>query len=238
MPPEPGPRPGDSILRTARRNAMNADRTSCPEVLEKLPLSVGGDLDPEALESVRAHLALCASCARRAAEVDRARASLIGALRAREADARNPELWPGIREVLSREGLIPGRSVLPAGERGQGARSRPGASPKRGARWMQRALVPLAAAAAVVALVQLGSRTGEPPERGPGRVRPAPGLEAPLLTIEQWDATPVLDVTPVGGRLQRVTGEDAEPKKFVRPRAGRPGVEPGGASLAGYGGYK
>ncbi len=171
---------------------MNTDRMSCAEVLEWIPLYVGGDLDTEALEAVGTHLALCEGCARRAGEAARARRALVAAFRARAADTLQPDLWPGIRATLRSEGLIHEEPAL---------RTLAGARAPRRFRLL-RTLVPVAAAASLFALLQLGGwlRSAPSPE-APDRVRPYIG--AP-------EVAPGVVVTPVGTGLRRVAGEDVE----------------------------
>jgi len=128
---------------------MNTHRMSCAEVKEKLPLFVGGDLDADVLEAVRGHLDLCAECARRAGEASRARRELVAAFR--EADPLRPELWSEIRTTLRAEGLIrePGRRDVAHPQVPSSRR----ASPNR-VRW-GLVLTPMAAAAAILLVVQL-----------------------------------------------------------------------------------
>jgi len=206
---------------------MNIDRMSCDEVLEKVPLFVGGDLDPEALESVRVHLVICGACAQRAGEAARARRALVAAFRAREADFVHPDLWPGIRATLLSEGRIRAGEIPVL--RSTSAAST--ASSKRAPRLL-RTLVPLAAAAALVALVQLGGWfEGAEPGRA-GRVLPFD---------KQIREAPEVVVTPVNPRLRKVTLDEEElggaARAFQRPQRQRAGsgLEPGmgDASLAG-----
>jgi hypothetical protein len=205
---------------------MNTDRMSCGEAREKLPLYVGGDLDRDVLDAVRTHLETCAECARRGAGSARARRELVSAFHAAEADVANPELWPGIRAVLRAEGLIrdPARPlVLPASAR------RPHAA--RRVRWAL-ALAPLAAAAAVLAIVELsGLSAGKSvpheltPSGGRGEIvmdRPLP--EAPGMIV------------PVGAGLQRVGPDEAMPSLIpYGPRVRRLEGAPPGAPVYAVG---
>lgn len=86
------------------------DLLRCSDVADKLPLYVGGDLEPTGLEAVRGHLAECERCAEELQVVSRVRGALITALR---DEGRAPAgsdgglgLWPGIRAVLVREGRL------------------------------------------------------------------------------------------------------------------------------------
>jgi hypothetical protein len=208
---------------------MNTDRMSCGEAREKLPLYVGGDLDRDVLDAVRAPLESCGECARRGAGSARARRELVSAFHAAEADVANPELWPGIRAVLRAEGLIrdPARPlVLPASAR------RPHA-PRR-LRWAL-ALAPLAAAAAVLAIVELsGLSAGKsvPPElapRGSGR-----GEIVMDLDRERPEVPGV--IVPVGGGLQRVSPTEAMPSlNAYGPRVRRLEGAPPGAPIYAVG---
>lgn len=171
---------------------MSTYRTSCGETLEKLPLYVGGDLDPEALATVRAHLALCASCARRARAGERARQELASSLASPAAGTRGSSLWPGIRSELLSEGLI-----QPDGKAA-------GSPTLRRARGRLRWLVPLAAAAALLAVLQ---GTGLLSRARPADVAPpAPEIAAPSA--------------PSGGTLRRIGPNEVE--QLVPPQSRRP----------------
>ncbi len=104
---------------------MKDTKTNCSDVLDKLPLFVGGDLESDAITFVRAHLAQCESCEREAALAARSRDAFRTALRASlahsnqlaESDspfaqasrAREDQvggLWSGIRSTLVAEGLL------------------------------------------------------------------------------------------------------------------------------------
>jgi len=169
---------------------MKTHPMSCNEALEKLPLYVGRDLDSDALEGVRAHLEFCGPCSLRAEEALRARRALVAAFRARETELARPELWPGIRAVLRSEGLIHGADA-PATARPVKKIRRP--------RWTQ-ALLPVAAAAALFALAQLGglfSTRDSGKELRPNDLAP--------------QGEPVV-VTPVstGGTLRNVAPDEAD----------------------------
>ena len=206
---------------------MNARKMSCDEVDEKLPLYVGGDLDVDALEVVRAHLVVCEACARRAGEATRAREALRGAL-AREAGTLHADLWPGIRAVLRAEKLVqesgrPRERVTPTA-----VRTRPR---------LVRVAAPLAAAAALVGFLALGgfwrSRPGPTPETAPLATR----FEEPLQ-----DAGTVL-VTPVSEGLRRVGPEEEDlfqnASSLRRARAQQRGQPAGNdATLPGLAGYR
>lgn len=119
------------------------DTQGCWEIRDRIPLFVGGDLDLDALDSVRTHLARCDACARYAGDASRSRQVLVTSLREREAALPRHDLWPGIREALAAEGLLrgePARRVVPG-------RTRAGARPRLR---LVRRVAALAAAAAVV----------------------------------------------------------------------------------------
>lgn len=210
---------------------MNTQRMSCGETREKLPLYVGGDLDSEILEAVRAHLDLCNECSRRAGEALRARRELVGALRSRESDRPRPDLWPALRATLRAEGLVHeprAPLALPAA---------PARVPSRRWTW---ALAVSAAAALLLAVAQI---SGVLAPRGQGERMP-----------ELVDATPMggggvgradVPVVPVGlpasGGLQRI-----DPREPIRrPAVFRPvrqGLSaepsPNDISLTGLNGFK
>jgi len=194
---------------------MNPNRMSCGEVRDKLPLYVGGDLDPEVLDAVRGHLDLCGECARRAARAGGARRVLLASFQGSEGDAARPGLWPGIRARLHSEGLIhPSERPVAEVSTAKARRSRWG--------W---ALAPLAAAAVVVMILQLSG--GVEPDLGPGRVPDREFVGGP---------GPVADV-PVVNTLRPVDPRDAElavPYRHRGQRAEFPSSASGEASLAGF----
>ena len=85
------------------------DPIHCSEIEERLPLFVGGDLDPEGLEAVREHLANCATCSERHGVVSEAREAFVATLRTSSLPPTGSEegsLWDGIRAVLEEEGRL------------------------------------------------------------------------------------------------------------------------------------
>ncbi|HEX6882602.1 MAG TPA: zf-HC2 domain-containing protein [Planctomycetota bacterium] len=189
---------------------MSTYRTSCGEIQEKLPLFVGGDLDGESLASVRAHLEACRACSERARIVQRAREALVRAIRPPAELAGGPSLWPGVRAALVAEGRIQ-PSALPGAERF--ARS--------GSRGRLRWLAPLAAAAALIAVLQ---GTGWLERAEPEKALPnVPEVAAPR--------------TPRGGTLQRIAPQEVEelvPFQARRQELGSPSWLPGAVSTAGF----
>jgi anti-sigma factor RsiW len=198
---------------------------SCGETREKLPLYVGGDLDPDILDEVRAHLGACRDCARRSEEAVRARRGLVAAFRAREEDFQSPGLWPTLRATLRAEGLIHDAGeplALPS-------------VPARARRSLRSwALAPLAAAAVLLFALQLSgvfrSRGSALPGQGPAPT-PIAGPEVVIPTVAP------------GGGLQRIDPLEAESRVLVpyQHRSGREngsGPLPGDIRQAGYRGVR
>jgi anti-sigma factor RsiW len=185
---------------------MSTYRTSCGETLEKLPLYVGGDLDPEGLASVQSHVESCPACAERVQQALRARTQLSEALRP-GADGVGPSLWTEIRGALVAEGLI--HAGLPRTGLASAARSaRPSARAPRSTMGRRlRWLAPLAAAAAVLAVLH-GTGLLSPAVSDPAGQR-APEIAAPEA--------------PSQGTLRRIDPSAVEP--LVPFKAPRPTLE-------------
>jgi hypothetical protein len=80
---------------------------TCLEIENSLPLWVGGDLEPDAQESVEQHLAHCARCAERAARACGARAALREGLSlGAERIGKGLDPWPGIRSTMQAQGFF------------------------------------------------------------------------------------------------------------------------------------
>ena len=90
---------------------MNPNRMSCGEARDKLPLYVGGDLDPDVLDAVRGHLDLCGECARRAARAASARRVLLASFQGIEG-AANPGLWSDRARLPPRDWCVGERPPL------------------------------------------------------------------------------------------------------------------------------
>lgn len=198
-------------------HAMSTYRMNCGEASEKLPLYVGGDLDPEVLAAVRQHLETCPECVTRATAGERARGELKRALQSAEAGSTTPGLWPGIRSTLRSEGLI-----HEAGEPVQVAATR-SARRARSAAWF----APLAAAAAVIAVLQLSGLFGTERKGTPLQLPKAPPTEV---------AMPVREV--IAPTLQRIGPGEVQPLiPFAGQRQTLRGEAPasGQVSVAGYG---
>lgn len=135
---------------------MNIKKSSCKEVLDRLPLYVGGELDSVDAELVLAHLGHCARCAGEEQMLERAQVAFRASLQAPVNEIADPDLWSGIRASLVAEDLIRDgstREVLPAGKRKslrvlENERSRPRFQ-------LVRRLGGLAAAAALVTIASL-----------------------------------------------------------------------------------
>lgn len=225
------PEPNHHAGMPSGTNAMNTPRMSCGEAREKLPLYVGGDLDPEVLETVRGHLDACDECARRAVAAVRARRELVSALR--ENGAGRPALWPGIRAALRAEGLVnegPKPASTPAPVRARTSRPR----------WTW-ALVPAVAAAAVLAVLQVSSLVsrGTPSERVPEIAGEEPGGDFEALPVSLPVGNPVAESA---GGLRRVDPRERllGPVRYVGPslRGVRTAPSPNDISLTGLNGYK
>jgi len=194
---------------------MKTNRTSCGEVREKLPLYVGGDLDPDVMDAVRGHLELCSECARHMARATGARRVLVASFRAQEGEVDQPELWPGIRAKLLAEGRIRVEGSAEVGVSAPRATRRP--------RWLW-ALAPLAAAAALLLFLQAGDELGAPAVLPKNQPRAIPTPEIVLTPVS----------APAGGSLQRIDPGDASLAAPYQPRRGSRGSDAGGVSLAGY----
>ena len=197
---------------------MKTNRTSCNEVREKLPLYVGGDLDPDVMDAVGGHLGLCSECTRHLARATGARRVLVASFRAQEGEVDQPALWPGIRAKLLAEGRIH------TGESTGVALAAP--RPRR-ARWAW-AFAPIAAAAALVLFLQAGDELPVP-QALPNQIGPS----AP---------SPEIAVTPVStqtGTLERFFPEESGQEVLVPvhlPQRVGGAVDSGAGapSLAGY----
>jgi hypothetical protein len=148
------------------------------------------------MADVRAHLAECGDCARRARRADLARRRLTQALD-EGGSGRNPSLWPGIRTTLLAERLI---RTDEAGE--------PTVERIRG-RGFVRWLAPLAAAAALVAVLQgttglfEGAEPLAPAPRAPEIALPSPGVKG---TLRRLDPLEVESVVPFRGSRPTLPG--------------------------------
>lgn len=191
---------------------MKIPSETCADVRSSLPLYVGGELEPDVARTVESHLAQCGAC--RVAHERAARArDALGTLRSSVGPA--PELWPGVRGALVSQGALPGLAqaapALSAGRRGDSREAAAlGGSPSAAPRpTLLRRLLPLAAAAALVALVALRARDDAPPEEAQGTRAPVAELEAPAQRVDeplqaQFASEPSVDASQLAGGLRRV----------------------------------
>jgi hypothetical protein len=183
---------------------MHDALTSCFEVREKVPLYIGGDLEPEAMHAVRAHLGECRECAREAESAAGAMAAFRSALRSPE-ELTAPSLWAEVRTRI-------------AAERASGVgkhRLMPAASPRPSLRRpVLRAVGGLAAVAAlVVAALSI--------DLGGAELRPGPQTkdlgkdvvlndvvlnagEVGLKRVEPGEKTLFEQASPYGTRMDRL----------------------------------
>ncbi len=233
---------------------MRHEARRCEDVLERLPLYVGGDLDGPEQDGIAAHLALCASCAEEAAAASLARVAFVEALAAEKGE--RAELWPGIRERMLAEGLLrepapvlsgpgsalsdPGRALSDPGralsDPGR-APSDPGGVDRKPTRLrIVRMAGMLAAAAVIIFLAVLEDPLGFFED---GNSPTPPPIDSPV----------VVELTPAEGpgRLERIDDEDerrlmeAEGLSPASPGPGTSGPAPmraGRPSLAGDLGYR
>lgn len=132
------------------------ERITCADYREEIHLVVGGDLEPEVMDLLVAHLASCEPCANQTATAAAARDALLGGLEAGAHQWSQPRLWPGVAAALGAEGMSTSGSST--GKLGAGARNTgtlPDA-PRRAPvlRLVRRAALPLAAAAALLLILR------------------------------------------------------------------------------------
>ena len=144
---------------------------SCTDVQASLPLFVGEDLEPAALDAVARHVGGCAACRALEGRARSARELLLGLGREHaHAAPPAPGLWPGIRGQLVTGGLLAGAAPLAGPGREAVEReltaSRPGrvlSGPVSGRAWHRAHLGRASAAAAAALLAALGLLlSGEP----------------------------------------------------------------------------
>lgn len=206
------------------------DLLHCSDVVEKLPLYVGGDLEPEGLEAVRGHLADCERCVEELQVVSRARRALVAALRVEEDSTAHDDggldLWPGIRAALVRDGRLEPRTQRPKPVSLSAFSDEPATS-STGTPWVRRLPRFAAAAAAVVVLAWGASRLvgSGAPQLGPGAADPS-----------RLAGSPVATVAPVGLGAPEIAGVErpSAHESFVtnEPTGGLRRVQPGEESLA------
>lgn len=84
---------------------MSDHNRSCSDVLDQLPLFVGGDIEDQAALEVAAHLERCPACRAVEARAAEARAELLSVVEG-EVRGGGPNLWPGVRVGLQQAGLV------------------------------------------------------------------------------------------------------------------------------------
>jgi predicted anti-sigma-YlaC factor YlaD len=197
---------------------MTSEPSSCGLAREKLPLYVGGDLEPDTLAAVREHLERCPACAEAAREAARGRTELVQSLLGCAQDSLRPGLWPSIRSVLQAEGRL--RAPRPDGGEPSALRR-----PSRArVRWV------LSCAAAAALAATLLYLAGEPSQ--PARVGPDPESIVQVPEPLPIEALPV--AAPLGG-LRRIA-PSAETLYLPAPyrEVGRTVPTPSPVSAAGY----
>ena len=189
---------------------MHDALTTCFEVREKVPLYVGGDLEPEAMQTVRAHLGECRGCAREAESAAGAMAAFRSALRSPE-ELTAPSLWAEIRTRIAAEraaGIGPVRKD----------RAVPSASPRPSVRRSVLRLVGglAAVAALVVAALSIDLGGATPAEIQPGPIAKDLGKdvvlndvvlnagEVGLKRVEPGETTLFEQASPYGTRMDRL----------------------------------
>lgn len=163
---------------------MNLNRPEpCAEVRAAIPLLVGDDLEPEALEAARLHLASCRACTRALGAAQDARGAL-GRLR---TQASAPDLWGPLQAALREEGLIRPPAGVPPIVQLPPIRPGPASVPRLGPRWALSA----AAAALLAATLGLALQAWAP----------APPADSPALPLalgpEAPPSTPSADRVPI-----------------------------------------
>jgi anti-sigma factor RsiW len=88
---------------------MKPSTSSCDDVLEMLPLHVGGDLEAASLHAVARHIERCPACRAAEARVAAARDALRAGLEL-EVRGGGPALWPALRAELRRADVLARRS--------------------------------------------------------------------------------------------------------------------------------
>jgi anti-sigma factor RsiW len=150
-----------------------ATSDDCILIEHSLALWVGGDLEHEVQARVDRHLAQCERCSDSARSLESARRGLIGGLsNGQGRRTAGPDLWPGVRDALRREGILASApaattlALLPVATE-VAHRAVPSVPPRarNRPRTLRFASVGMAAAAAVLVgflLGRLGGHVAEP----------------------------------------------------------------------------
>ena len=149
------------------------DSLSCTAYREEIPLFVGGDLEPQLMDALAAHLAVCPPCAEATASFSRTRNALHAGLDAGASEWREPSLWPAVAAAIGADRV----EVVQPAPRGRLLSFSSGT--------LRRVA---ALAAAVLLAVVLGPRLF-----GPGSVELIPSGDGPGDALVLVEADPVLD---------------------------------------------
>jgi len=100
---------------------MHYPPSNCADTRAALPLFVGGDLEPQELAQVSAHLDDCETCRLHEDRARQARGALVsmlleGSSAAQGASGVNSSVWEGVRAGLVEEGLLAGSESLAGSE--------------------------------------------------------------------------------------------------------------------------
>ena len=186
---------------------MNLSTSSCDDVLEMLPLHVGGDLEPASGQAVARHVEHCSSCRVALARAASARDALVSGL-GLEVQGGGPALWPSIRAELVRDGVLaehPGSGRVLAGP------------------W-RRVAAGLAAAAAIAVFVAPRFLANDD-ARTPAVVDHSPSAPLPTEVRDATESAPRIaesENAPARGGLVPIRSTD----ELLRPELG-PGSDPG-----------
>jgi hypothetical protein len=85
---------------------MNSPMTDCNKIRPNLYLFLGGELEDGPRRGTEAHLADCSACRRELELALRSRDVYLSAAAAAVDDAKDIDLWPGIRSRMFSEGLL------------------------------------------------------------------------------------------------------------------------------------
>lgn len=238
------------------------DQTSCSIVREKLPLYVGGDLDPDGQELVRSHLDGCGDCARDAAAAAHARdvfrthlrretqerGASDGALSSTEARSA-ASLWDGVRAELVREGRILTEVTLTT-RAAEGARADSAPAVPAGRVFTGRFGGRIAVAAALLLGIYLGPRLLDEAPAPTGMSGGEAGLAVspasqgfgggPSLVQAPAGSGAEAELHPLERGLKPLLREDPDLLRDAQPLLYRmpvpPGTPAGESQLAGYSG--
>ena len=179
----------------------------CDDVLDKLPLYVGADLDEAGLSEVESHLQGCSTCRLAADRAAAGRQALVGAYSSLASEAREPALWEGIRNTLREEGRL-----QPGGPQETATEPVFELTPRPRLRLLRRAAPLVAAAAAACVLFFVSTGTPDAPtSAGDGRVAETPGdpTVLPLRRVQSGERALTETLAP---------RREVDPARTVQPR--------------------